>query len=211
MSKGMKIFLGILAGLLILVFILYSSFKSTYNSLVSLDEQINATWAQVQNVYQRRADLIPNLVETVKGYASHERETLEAVVQARASATRPELKVDPQQLLQNPQLFQQFEQAQGQLTSALGRLMVVVERYPDLKANINFIRLQDELAGTENRIAVERRRYIEAVRNYNQRVRSFPTNLFAGMFGFEPKPTFEASSEAQEAPKVDFSSSNNQN
>lgn len=211
MSRGMKIFLGVVVALVILVFIVYSSFKSTYNSLVALDEQINGAWAQVQNVYQRRADLIPNLVETVKGYASHERETLEAVVQARASATRPELNINPQQLLQNPQLFQQFEQAQGQLSAALGRLMVVVERYPDLKANVNFIRLQDELAGTENRIAVERRRFNESVRQYNQTIRSFPTNILAGMFGFEKHPYFEASPEAQEAPKVDFSSSNNDN
>jgi LemA protein len=203
MSKGMKIFLGITAALLILVFITYSSIKGIYNSLVALDEGINGAWAQVQNVYQRRADLIPNLVETVKGYASHERETLEAVIQARANATRPQINAG--EILQNPQLFQQFEQAQSQLGAALGRLMVVVERYPDLKANVNFIRLQDELAGTENRIAVERRRFNETVRSYNQRIRTFPTMIFAGMFGFQQRPYFEASEAAQEVPQVDFS------
>jgi len=207
MSKGMKIFLGIMAGLLILIFIAYSSIKGTYNSLVALDEQVNGAWSQVQNVYQRRADLIPNLVETVKGYASHERETLEAVIQARANATRPQINAG--NVAENPQLFQQFEQAQSQLTSALSRLMVVIERYPDLKANTNFVRLQDELAGTENRIAVERRRFNETVQNYNQTVRSFPTNIFAGMFGFEQREYFEASPEAQEAPKVDFSGGSN--
>lgn len=207
MSKGMKILLGVVIAILVLGIIAFSSIKSTYNSLVAMDEQVIGAWAQVQNVYQRRADLIPNLVETVKGYSIHERETLEAVIQARAKATQPQINAG--NVLENPQQFQQFEQAQSQLSSALSRLMVVVERYPDLKANVNFIRLQDELAGTENRIAVERRRYIEAVRNYNQTVRSFPTNLLAGMFGFERKPTFEASAEAQEAPQVDFSSESN--
>lgn len=206
MGKGMKIFLGILAGLFLIGIILYKSISGTYNSLVTLDEQVNGAWSQVQNVYQRRADLIPNLVETVKGYASHERETLEAVIQARASATRPQINAAG--VLENPQLFQQFEQAQGQLTSALGRLMVVIERYPELKANQNFIRLQDELAGTENRITVERRRFNETVQQYNQKVRSFPTNILAGMFGFQSRQYFEASPEAQQAPKVDFSSSN---
>jgi len=207
MSKGMKILLGVLIGFVILGIIAFSSIKNTYNSLVAMDEQVNSAWAQVQNVYQRRADLIPNLVETVKGYSIHERETLEAVIQARAKATQTQINAG--NVLENPQMFQQFEQAQSQLSSALSRLMVVVERYPDLKANVNFIRLQDELAGTENRIAVERRRYIEAVRQYNQTVRSFPTNLLAGMFGFERKPTFEASAEAQEAPQVDFGTNNN--
>ncbi|MFQ6114745.1 MAG: LemA family protein [bacterium] len=203
MSRGMKIFLGIALVLVILVFMTYSFIKGTYNSLVALDEGINGSWAQVQNVYQRRADLIPNLVETVKGYASHERETLEAVIQARANATRPQ--INAREILQNPQMFQQFEQAQNQLGAALGRLMVVVERYPDLKANVNFIRLQDELAGTENRIAVERRRFNEAVRGYNQRIRTFPTIMFAGIFGFQQRPYFQASEAAQEAPQVDFS------
>ncbi len=207
MSKGMKIFLGILAVLVVIGIWAYSSITGTYNSLVTLDEGINGSWSQVQNVYQRRADLIPNLVETVKGYASHERETLEAVTQARASATRPEFNVSAEGL--NPQLFQQFEQAQGQLSSALSRLLVTIERYPDLKANQNFVRLQDELAGTENRIAVERRRFNETVQGYNQKVRSFPTNILAGMFGFQQRPYFEASPGAEVAPKIDFSSSTN--
>lgn len=207
MSKGMKIFIGIAVIFVILVFMVYSFFKGTYNSLVALDEGVNGSWAQVQNVYQRRLDLIPNLVETVKGYAAHERETLEAVIQARANATRPQINAG--EVLQNPQLFQQFERAQNQLGAALGRLMVVIERYPDLKANVSFTRLQDELAGTENRIAVERRRFNETTRSYNQEIRTFPTNILAGMFGFEKRPYFEASPEAEEAPKVDFSSSRN--
>ncbi len=207
MGKGMKIFLGIVAVLLVLGFIAYKSVTGTYNSLVVLDEGINGAWSQVQNVYQRRSDLIPNLVSTVKGYASHEKETLEAVVQARASATRPQINAAG--ILQNPQLFQQFEQAQGQLSSALGRLMVVVEKYPDLKANVNFVRLQDELAGTENRITVERRRFNQTVQGYNQKVRTFPTLLFANMFGFQQRPYFEASPEAQTVPKVDFSTGSN--
>ena len=207
MGKGLKIFLGIVIVLVVIGFMVYSFFTRTYNNLVKLDEGVNNGWAQVQNVYQRRADLIPNLVETVKGYAAHERETLEAVIQARANATRPEINAGD--ILQNPQMFQQFEQAQGQLGAALGRLLVVVERYPDLKANVNFIRLQDELAGTENRIAVERRRFNETVQSFNQQVRVFPTNLLAGMFGFQSRQYFQASPAAQEAPKVDFSKSSN--
>jgi len=206
MGKGMKIFLGIMVVLAILLFWSYATIKGTYNNLVQLDEQINGSWAQVQNQYQRRADLIPNLVETVKGYASHEKETLEAVVQARASATRPQINVNPSELLKNPQLFQQFQQAQNQLSGALGRLLVTIEKYPDLKANANFIRLQDELAGTENRIAVERRRFNQTVQQYNQRIRSFPTVLFAGMFGFQQREYFQASEGAETAPKIDFSS-----
>ncbi|MFQ5603122.1 MAG: LemA family protein [bacterium] len=204
MSKGMKIFLGIAIVLVILGFMTFSFFKNNYNALVQLDENVNGAWAQVQNVYQRRADLIPNLVETVKGYAAHEKETLEAVIQARANATRPQINAG--NILQNPQLFQQFEQAQNQLGAALGRLMLVIERYPDLKANVNFIRLQDELAGTENRIAVERRRFNDSVKVYNQKIRKFPTVMIAGMFGFQQRQYFQASEEAQQAPAVDFSS-----
>jgi len=204
MSKGVKIGIFILVVIIIFVFMVFSLFKNTYNSLVVLDENVNNAWAQVQNVLQRRMDLIPNLVETVKGYASFERETLEAVIQARANATK--IQVDPSTLARDPQKLSQFMNAQNGLSSALGRLMVVVERYPDLKANQNFLRLQDELAGTENRIAVERRRYNEAVRAYNQKIRSFPTNLIAGIFGFQPRPYFEAPKEAQTVPKVDFGS-----
>lgn len=202
MGKGTKILIGFVVVLLVLLIGFLLSIKNTYNRLVMLDEQVKTQWAQVQTVLQRRMDLIPNLVETVKGYASFERQTLEAVIQARANATRPQLNAD--ELLNNPQAMQQYLQAQNALSQALGRLLVVVERYPELRANENFIRLQDELAGTENRIAVERRRYNEAVRAYNQAIRRFPTVLFAGMLGFQPRPYFEAPAEAQEAPRVDF-------
>jgi LemA protein len=175
---------------------------SSYNNLVGLDEGVNSAWAQVQNQYQRRADLIPNLVETVKGAANFERETLEAVIQARASATRPEINAGD--LLNNPQAFQQFQQAQDNLGAALGRLLVVVERYPELKANQNYRDLQTQLEGTENRISVERKRFNEVVQNYNSTRRVFPTNIFAGVFGFQQRPYFEATAQAQEVPKVDF-------
>jgi len=192
MSKGLKIFLIILAVIIVLIFILFSSIKGIYNSFVTLDEGVNNSWAQVETVLQRRFDLIPNLVETVKGYASHEKEVLTEVTKARASVGGASSINDK-------------IQANNQLTSALSRLLVVVEKYPDLKANQNFIRLQDELAGTENRIAVERRRYNDTVKTYNQKIRIFPNNIFAGMFGFEKRAYFEAPKEAQKAPKVDFS------
>jgi LemA protein len=198
MSKGMKIF----AVVAVVGVILGWKGCSSYNSLVGLDESVNSAWAQVQNQYQRRADLIPNLVETVKGAANFERETLEAVIQARASATRPEINAGD--LLNNPQAFQQFQQAQDNLGAALGRLLVVVERYPELKANQNYRDLQTQLEGTENRISVERKRFNEVVQNYNSTRRVFPTNVFAGMFGFQQRPYFEATAQAQEVPKVDF-------
>ncbi|MCI0692519.1 LemA family protein [candidate division KSB1 bacterium] len=198
MSNSMKI----LAVAGVVVLLLAWRGCSSYNSLVGLDEGVNSAWAQVQNQYQRRADLIPNLVETVKGAANFERETLEAVIQARANATRPEINAG--NLLNNPQAFQQFQQAQDNLGAALGRLMVVVERYPELKANQNYLDLQTQLEGTENRIAVERKRFNEVVQNYNSTRRVFPTNIFAGMFGFQQRPYFEAAAEAQQAPKVDF-------
>lgn len=201
MSKGLKIFLIVLAVIIVLVMILYSTFKGMYNSFVTLDEGVNNTWAQVENVYQRRADLIPNLVATVKGYASHEQETLEGVIQARAKATST--TIDAGNL--NAASLQQFQAAQDGLSSALSRLMVVVERYPDLKANQNFMDLQTQLEGTENRITVERKRFNDAVKIYNQKIRIFPNNIFAGMFGFEKRAYFEATQEAQETPKVDFS------
>jgi LemA protein len=198
MSNSMKI----LAVVGVVVLLLAWKGCSSYNGLVGLDEGVNQAWAQVQNQYQRRADLIPNLVETVKGAASFERETLEAVIQARANATRPEINAE--NLLNNPQAFQQFQQAQDNLGAALGRLMVVVEKYPELKANQNYLDLQTQLEGTENRIAVERKRFNEVVQNYNSTRRVFPTNIFAGMFGFQQRPYFEAAAEAQQAPKVDF-------
>jgi len=173
-----------------------------YNSMVTLDEQVNEKWSQVQNVYQRRLDLVPNLVNTVKGYASHERETLQAVTEARAKAGGM-INVG-QEALENPELFKQFQAAQSELSSALQRLMVVVERYPDLKASQNFLALQNQLEGTENRIAVERRRFNEAARDYNTYIRKFPRAFLARIFGFESKNYFEADTEAQTAPKVEF-------
>lgn len=186
----------------VIALVLFLSFKNTYNEFIRLDESVNSSWAQVENVLQRRMDLIPNLVETVKGYADFEKETLTQVIQARAQATQT--KVDPGQM--DPQQMQKYLNAQNSLSSALSRLMVVVERYPDLKANQNFLRLQDELAGTENRIAVERRRFNEAVRAYNQKIRTFPANIMANLFGFEKRPYFEAPEEAETAPQVDFGS-----
>jgi len=171
-----------------------------YNTMVELDENVSASWSQVENVYQRRADLIPNLVNTVKGYAEHEQETLTAVIEARSKATSVNVNAD--QL--NEQTMQNFQKAQEGLSSALSRLMVVVERYPDLKANQNFRDLQAQLEGTENRIAVERRKFNEATRAYNTYIRSFPRNLYAGMFDFERKPYFEADQGADTVPEVQF-------
>lgn len=187
--------------ILLALFILVPGFFS-YNKLVNLDESVNGAWSEVENLYQRRYDLIPNLVETVKGYAKFERETLEAVIQARANATRPNISTEA--LANNPELQQQFLQSQESLGQALGRLLVVVERYPDLKANQNFIRLQDELAGTENRISVARRRFIETIKEYNSTIRRFPVVLVAGLMGFEKRAYFETAAEAKQAPKVDF-------
>ena len=174
-----------------------------YNEFQSKDETTKAAWSEVVNQYQRRADLIPNLVNTVKGYASHERETLEAVTRARASATG--MQVTPE-VLNDPGAFQRYQQAQGQLTQALSRLMVVAERYPDLKADASFRDLQSQLEGTENRITVARQRYITTVRDYNVLARSFPTNLTAMMFGYEVKPNFTAENERaiSNAPAVNF-------
>lgn len=174
-----------------------------YNSLQGLDEEVKAAWAEVENQYQRRADLIPNLVNTVKAYTKHERETLEAVTKARAEATQTKLNVGD---LSNPQAFSKFEQAQGQLSSALSRLLVAVERYPDLKANQNFRDLQAQLEGTENRITVARKRYIDTVAEYNKQVRFFPTNLTAKfILKMEPRETFKATTPgAEKAPEVKF-------
>lgn len=190
----------VLAVIAVVVLIIYSSVKGTYNNMVSMDESVNASWAQVENVYQRRADLIPNLVNTVKGYASHEKETLEAVIEARSKATS--VNVNPQNL--DAKSLQEFQQAQSGLSSALSRLMVVVERYPDLKANQNFLDLQAQLEGTENRIAVERRKFNESARAFNTYIRSFPKNIYANLFGFEKKTYFEADKGAEKAPEVQF-------
>jgi LemA protein len=191
MSKG-KIGL-IVAGVIVLILIVstYSFFKGTYNNFVSLDETVKSAWSQVENQLQRRYDLIPNLVETVKGYAKQEKDVFVEVTNARSKvggASNIPDKIN----------------ANNALTSALSRLLVVVERYPDLKSNQNFMRLQDELAGTENRIAVERKRYNDAVRIFNIAVKSFPANILAGMFGFVPATFFEAPAAAKAAPQVKF-------
>ena len=183
-----------------LAFILYGSVKGAYNNMVTLDENVSQQWAQVENVYQRRADLIPNLVNTVKGYAEHERETFEAVIAARAKASS--VTIDPTNI--TPEALAEFQQAQNGLSSALSRLLVVVERYPDLKANQNFLELQAQLEGTENLIAHERRKYAEVVMEYNANIRQFPRNIYAGIFGFDRKPQFEASEGAETAPVVEF-------
>jgi len=173
-----------------------------YNRIQGADEAVKAAWAEVGNQYQRRADLVPNLVATVKGAADFERETLEAVVNARARATS--IQATPE-LLEDPEAFQRFEAAQGELSSALSRLLVTVERYPELKANQNFRDLQAQLEGTENRIAVARGRYIDAVAEYNKLVRFFPTNLTARfLLGAEVRPTFEAREGAEQPPQVEF-------
>ena len=174
-----------------------------YNEFQAKDEAVKAQWGEVVNQYQRRADLIPNLVNTVKGYASHERETLEAVTKARASATS--VQVTPE-VLNNPGALQKFQQAQGELTNALSRLMVVAEKYPDLKADASFRDLQSQLEGTENRITVARQRYIASVQEFNVLARRFPTNLTAMMFGYEVKPSFTVENEKSisTAPTVDF-------
>lgn len=174
-----------------------------YNSLQGLDEDVKASWSEVENQYQRRSDLIPNLVNTVKGYAKHEQETLEGVIKARAEATQ--VKVDASKL-SDPKAFEKYEQSQGQLSSALGRLMVVVEKYPDLKANENFRDLQAQLEGTENRITVARKRYIDQVAEFNKQVRYFPTSLTAKyILHLEPRETFKATTAgAEKAPEVKF-------
>lgn len=171
-----------------------------YNSLVEKRETVDQKWAQVENVYQRRADLVPNLVATVKGYAQHESSTLEAVVAARAKATSVTIDADN---LDEANL-EKFQKAQGELSSALSRLLAVTEAYPELKANTNFQNLQTQLEGTENRIAVERKRYTEAVKDYNVSIKKFPTTIYAGWFGFEPKPQFKAEAGAEKAPEVKF-------
>lgn len=177
-----------------------------YNQFQSLDEETKANWSEVLNQYQRRADLVPNLVSTVKGYASHEEKVLTEVTEARAKVGS--MQVTPE-LLNDPEAFARFQAAQGQLTSALSRLMVVSENYPNLKADASFRDLQAQLEGTENRVTVARNRYIESVKQYNVAVRSFPNNLTAMMFGYQPKPTFTVENEKaiSSAPKVDFGDS----
>ena len=203
MKRGCLI--GLIVALVVVVIFALSMFvtvKNYYNSFIALEENVNQAWAQVENGYQRRADLIPNLVEVVKGYASHERETLQAVVEAR-SKVGGQINIGPE-VLNNPQAFARFQQAQDALSSALQRLMVVVERYPNLKADQRFADLQAQLEGTENRIAVERRRFNEAVQAYNTAIRKFPANIIASMFGFQPKVYFKAQAGADKVPEVKF-------
>ena len=195
---------GVLVALLIVVLVVGGVVAwgvSVNNQLVRADQGVAEAWAQVQNVYQRRADLVPNLVETVKGFAAQERTVLEEVTKARASATSVQLTPEA---LNDPRALQRFQAAQGQLTGALSRLLVTVERYPELKSNQNFLALQSQLEGTENRIAVERRRFNEAVRAYNTRVRLFPGSVVAGIAGYQTKAFFEAAPDAATAPKVKF-------
>ena len=191
MTKTQKTILIVVGIIILIIVIPFMYLKGTYNSLVTMDESVKGAWAQVENQLQRRYDLIPNYVETVKGYAAHEKEVFVKVTEARSRVAGAGSVSDK-------------IQANNSLSSALSRLLVVVERYPELKANTNFIRLQDELAGTENRLAVERRRYNETVKAYNIKIRRFPTNIFAGMFGFEKATFFEVPKERQEAPKVKF-------
>lgn len=197
--------MGKIIGIVVLAVLLVAGVGgcNTYNSLVGLEESVEAAWSQVENVYQRRADLIPNLVETVKGAADFERSTLESVIQARASATQMQATLS-EDILNNPEAMQRFEQVQGELSGALARLLVAVERYPELKANQNYLALQSQLEGTENRIAVERRKFNETAQTFNARVRRFPTSLVASMTGFEKKAYFQAQAGAETAPKVEF-------
>lgn len=196
LSKGIIVTL-VIVGVLVII-LLWG--MGGYNKMVSQEEGVTSAWSQVENVYQRRADLIPNLVATVKGYAAHEQETLEGVVNARAKATQT--TIDPANM--TPEAMAKFQAAQGELSTALGKLMVVVERYPDLKANQNFLELQAQLEGTENRITVERQKFNDAAKSFNTLIRKFPKNIIAGMFGFERKEYFEAKEGAEEAPKVEF-------
>lgn len=196
MKKSLVILLCVV-GLLALV-VWYS--VSSYNNMVLMEEGLPGAWANVETQYQRRSDLIPNLVSTVKGYAQHESETLESVVAARSKATQMTLDVDNL----TPEKLQQYQQAQGEVSSALGRLLAITENYPDLKANEQFSELQEQLEGTENRISVARRNFNDAVLAYNSYIRRFPNNIIAGMFGFDKKAYFEAAEGAEQAPKVEF-------
>lgn len=196
MKKGYIVLIIIVVAILSIFF----WFKGSYNGMINMQESVAAQWSNVENQYQRRLDLIPNLVNTVKGYATHEEKTLTDVVNARAKATQMQVNID--QL--DEATLRKLNNVQGELSSALSRLMAISESYPDLKANVNFRDLQAQLEGTENRIAVERRKYNETARIYNAYIRRFPKNILAGMFGFTPKPYFEANTGAENAPKVEF-------
>ncbi|MFN5793376.1 MAG: LemA family protein [Bacteroidota bacterium] len=196
----MKKILIIIGGILVLLFAIYQLFAGKYNTMVELSEPATSQWANVQSAYQRRADLIPNIVNTVKGYAEFEKSTLTAVVEARAKATS--MTVDASNL--NPENIQKFQAAQDGLSGALSRLLVTIEKYPDLKANQNFLELQSQLEGTENRINVERNRFNELVKEYNTYIKKFPNNLIAGLFNMERKGYFEAAAGSEKAPEVKF-------
>ncbi len=187
-------------GLIVVIGAIAMWLISSYNGMVKMDEDVSTAWSNVENQYQRRADLIPNLVNTVKGYASHEKETLEAVVAARSKTTQ--VTVDPENM--TPEKLQEYQKAQGEIGAALGRLLAITEAYPDLKANENFKELQAQLEGTENRISVERRNFNEVARSYNTAIRTFPRTIIAGMFGFDKRPYFEAEEGASSAPEVKF-------
>jgi LemA protein len=200
MKKSLLVTIGIFLFIGLIVLIAFLTSISTYNKMVNYEESVNKSWSDVENQYQRRADLIPNLVNTVKGYAEFEQETLTQVIEARAKATS--VNITAENL--NDQTLAQFQQAQDGLSSALSRLMVVVEKYPDLKANQNFMDLQAQLEGTENRIAVERRKFNDETRIYNTYIRRFPANIFAKFYGFKEKPYFKSAEGAEKAPEVKF-------
>ena len=190
----------ILIVIAVIILSIFFGFKNTYNGMVTMQENVSAQWSNVENQYQRRLDLIPNLVNTVKGYAEHEQNTLNGVVEARAKATQMQINLDNL----DEATMKKLNAVQGELSTALSRLMAISENYPDLKANENFRDLQAQIEGTENRIAVERRKFNNTARAYNTSIRQFPQNMLTGMFGFTPKPYFEANAEAENAPKVEF-------
>ncbi|MEA1878596.1 MAG: LemA family protein [Bacteroidota bacterium] len=190
----------LLIAVVVVIFFMVSNTIGKYNAMVTLEEGVDAAWSQVENVYQRRADLIPNLVATVKGYAEHEKETFTAVTEARSKVSN----INMEGIVNNPAAMKNFQASQGQLSGALSKLMVVMERYPELKANQNFLDLQAQLEGTENRIAVERGRFNKTAQAFNTLIRRFPGSIYAGIFGFEKKAYFEAEAGAEKAPKVEF-------
>lgn len=190
----------VIAVVAVVVIALFGWVKSTYNGMVEGEENVSKAWSQVENVYQRRADLIPNLVNTVKGYATHESETLQGVVEARSKATQMTVNIDDL----SAENIKKYQAAQGELQQAIGRMLMLTENYPDLKANENFRDLQAQLEGTENRITVERQKFNEVAKEYNTNIRKFPNNMLAGMFGFEKKGYFEAQTGAEKAPEVKF-------
>ena len=201
MKKGMIVGCSIAGGVLLIVAIFVIWGISAYNNLVTLNESVNQSWSQVENQYQRRADLIPNLVNTVKGYADFEKGVLTDVTEARAKVSQMTVTKD---ILDDPAAFQKFQSMQGQLSGALSRLLVTVENYPDLKANENFLQLQAQLEGTENRIAVERRKFNETVQSYNTSIKRFPNSVFASLFNFKDKQYFKATTGSETPPKVQF-------